>query len=95
MRIWLYPAPYILHSKHFTIDEDVAVIGSSNMDIRSFELNMEVSLLVHGASFVREMRAVEDGYRRQSRELTLNEWMTQPLRSTVLDNLARLTSALQ
>ena len=95
MRIWLYQAPYILHSKHFTIDDDVAVIGSSNMDIRSFELNMEVSLLVRGASFVREMRAVEDGYRRQSRQLTLDEWMTQPLRSTVLDNLARLTSALQ
>jgi cardiolipin synthase len=95
VKIWLYQAPYILHSKHFTIDDDVAVIGSSNMDIRSFELNMEISLLVRGASFVREMRAVEDGYRSESRELTLDEWMTQPLRSTVLDNLARLTSALQ
>ena len=95
VKIWLYQAPYILHSKHFTIDDDVAVIGSSNMDIRSFELNMEVSLLVRGASFVGEMRAVEDGYRRDSRELTLDEWMRQPVRSTVLDNLARLTSALQ
>ncbi|WP_022893692.1 cardiolipin synthase [Agromyces subbeticus] len=95
VKIYMYQAPYILHSKHFTIDDDVAVIGSSNMDIRSFELNMEVSLLVRGASFVREMRAVEDGYRRDSRELTLDDWMRQPLRSTVLDNLARLTSALQ
>ena len=34
MRIFLYPAPYVLHSKHFTIDDDVAVIGSSNMDLR-------------------------------------------------------------
>ena len=95
VKIYMYKAPYILHAKHFTIDDDVAVIGSSNMDIRSFELNMEVSLLVRGASFVREMRAVEDGYRRDSHELTLDEWMRQPLRSTVLDNLARLTSALQ
>ncbi len=95
VKIWLYRAPYILHSKHFTIDDDVAVIGSSNMDIRSFELNMEVSLLVRGASFVREMRAVEAGYRARSRELTLDEWLRQPIRSTVLDNLARLTSALQ
>lgn len=95
VKIYMYKAPYILHAKHFTIDEDVAVIGSSNMDIRSFELNMEVSLLVRGRSFVREMRAVEDGYRRDSRELTLDEWMKQPLGATVLDNLARLTSALQ
>ncbi|MRG60149.1 cardiolipin synthase [Agromyces sp. CFH 90414] len=95
VRIFMYQAPYILHAKHFTIDDDVAVIGSSNMDIRSFELNMEVSLLVRGASFVREMREVEAEYRRDSRELVLHEWMNQPLRSTVLDNLARLTSALQ
>jgi cardiolipin synthase len=56
---------------------------------------MEISLLVRGGEFVREMRGVEDKYRSLSRELTLDEWMKQPLRSTVLDNLARLTSALQ
>ncbi|MFF1879734.1 cardiolipin synthase [Leifsonia sp. NPDC058230] len=95
VRIWMYKQPYILHAKHFTIDDDVAVIGSSNMDMRSFQLNMEVSLMVRGRSFVDQMREVEDGYRQQSRELTLEEWMRQPLRSTVLDNLARLTSALQ
>lgn len=95
VRIYLYPAPYILHAKHFTIDDEVAVIGSSNMDMRSFGLNMEVSLLVRGSSFVDDMREVEDDYRLKSRELTLDEWMKQPLRSTVLDNLARLSSALQ
>src|ERR1700712_1765451 len=95
VQIWMYKAPYILHSKHFTIDDVVAVIGSSNMDIRSFSLNMEVSMMVRGASFVRDMRVVEDGYRAQSRELTLAEWEKQPLRSTILDNLARLTSGLQ
>lgn len=95
VRIYLYPAPYILHAKHFTIDDEVAVIGSSNMDMRSFGLNLEVSLMVRGESFVNDMRAVEDEYRLKSRELTLDEWMTQPLRSTVLDNLARLSSALQ
>jgi cardiolipin synthase len=95
VKIYLYPPPYILHSKHFSIDDDVAVIGSSNMDIRSFELNAEISLLVRGRSFVHEMREVEAGYRAISRELTLDEWLQQPLRSTVLDNLARLTSALQ
>ncbi|MEF2979339.1 cardiolipin synthase [Subtercola sp. YIM 133946] len=95
VRIWLYRAPYILHAKHFTIDDDLAVIGSSNMDIRSFNLDLEISMMVRGASFVREMRGVEDGYRELSRELTLEEWLKQPLRSTILDNLARLTSALQ
>ena len=95
VRIWMYRKPYILHTKCFTIDDEVAVIGSSNMDMRSFGLNMEVSLMVRGEEFVREMREVEDMYRSLSRELTLEEWRQQPLRSTVLDNLARLTSAVQ
>ncbi|GAB2510528.1 cardiolipin synthase [Microbacterium petrolearium] len=95
VRIWLYRKPYILHTKGLTIDDEVAVIGSSNMDMRSFGLNLEISLLVRGEEFVRQMREVEDTYRGLSRELTLDEWMRQPLRSRVLDNLARLTSALQ
>ncbi len=95
VRIWMYRKPYILHTKSLTIDDQVAVIGSSNMDMRSFGLNLEVSMLVRGEEFVQEMRVVEDQYRSLSRELTLEEWMRQPLRSTVLDNLARLTSALQ
>jgi cardiolipin synthase A/B len=95
VRIFRYPAPYILHSKHFSIDDDVAVIGSSNMDIRSFALDLEVSLLVRGESFVKEMRRVEDGYREVSAELTLDEWKREPLRRTFFDGIARLTSALQ
>ncbi|WP_020074724.1 phospholipase D-like domain-containing protein [Cryocola sp. 340MFSha3.1] len=95
VQIWLYPAPYILHSKHLSIDDDVAVIGSSNMDIRSFALNSEVTLLVHGRSFVEQMRAVEQGYRDAGRQLTLEEWKREPKSATFLDGVARLTSALQ
>jgi cardiolipin synthase len=94
VRIFLYPAPFILHSKHFSIDDDIAVIGSSNMDIRSFSLNMEVSLLVRGKSFVSDMREVEQAYRDAGRELTLEEWNNQPGKATFLDGIARLTSAL-
>ncbi|WP_417564187.1 cardiolipin synthase [Microbacterium sp.] len=95
VKIWMYRKPYILHSKSMTIDDEVAIIGSSNMDMRSFGLNLEISMLVRGEEFVTEMREIEEKYRRLSRELTLEEWSRQPLRSTVLDNLARLTSALQ
>ena len=95
VKIWMYKPPFILHSKHVSIDDNVAIIGSSNMDIRSFELNKESTVLVHGESFVSDMREVEQLYRENSRELTLDEWLQQPLRSTTLDNLARLTSALQ
>lgn len=95
VRIWMFRPPYILHSKHFTVDDEVAVVGSSNMDQRSFGLNMEISMVVHGDRFVRDLDGVSDYYRANSRELTLEEWLKQPLRSQLLDGLARLTSALQ
>ena len=56
VRIHLYPAPYVLHGKHFTVDDDVAVIGSSNMDMRSFALNYEISLMLLGRDVVARMR---------------------------------------
>ncbi|MBP3976966.1 cardiolipin synthase [Microbacterium sp. BLY] len=94
VRIFLYPAPYILHAKHLSVDDDIAVIGSSNMDIRSFSLNAEMSLLVRGESFVTQMRTVEQKHRDAGRELTLDEWLREPARSTFLDGVFRLTSAL-
>ena len=54
VRIYLYKAPFVLHAKHFTIDDEVAVLGSSNMDMRSFSLNLEVSVMLLGADIVRQ-----------------------------------------
>jgi cardiolipin synthase len=95
VRIYLFQSPYILHTKTVSVDDEVAVIGSSNMDMRSFGLNFEVSLLVRGEEFVRQLREVEDDYRARSRPLELDDWMSRSFWSKVLDNLARLTSALQ
>ncbi len=95
VRIWLFPAPTVLHAKHFTIDDEVAVIGSSNMDMRSFSLNLEISIMVRSKAFVEDMRELEESYRSASRELTLDEWMNRPRGSAILDNIMRLTSAVQ
>ncbi len=95
VRIWLYPEPTVLHAKHMSVDEDACVIGSSNMDIRSFYLNMEVTVLLVGAQSVRALRTVEDAYRAVSRELELATWLARPRGQQVADNLARLTSSLQ
>jgi cardiolipin synthase len=95
VKIWLFPSPTVLHAKHFTIDDQVAVIGSSNMDMRSFSLNLEISVMVRGTEFIEDMRELEAQYRSVSRELTLDEWMKRPRRSKALDNIARLTAAVQ
>ena len=95
VRIFLYRSPTVLHAKHVTIDDDQAVVGSSNMDMRSFSLNLEISVMIRGRRFVRQLREVEQEYREASHELLLDEWLARPFRSKVLDNVARLTSAVQ
>ena len=95
VRIWLYPSPTVLHAKHFTIDDEISVVGSSNMDMRSFTLDLEISLMVRGDSFMSGMRATEESYRAVSRELTLEEWKKRGFFARVLDDLARLTAAVQ
>jgi cardiolipin synthase len=95
VKIWLYAGPTILHSKHFTIDDQISVIGSSNMDMRSFSLDLEISVMVRGQEFLRELREIEEQNRALSRELTLEEWLQRPVWHRTLDNLARLTAAVQ
>jgi cardiolipin synthase len=62
VKIYLYPAPFVLHSKHFSVDDNVAVIGSSNMDIRSFNLDFEISVMCVSRSLTTAMRRVEDHF---------------------------------
>lgn len=95
VRIWLFPKPYVLHAKLVSVDSVVAVIGSSNMDIRSFNLDLEVSVMVRGESFVTELLKVQEGYRARCRELTLEDYLRRRPLERLKDNLARLTSALQ
>lgn len=94
VKIWLYRAPTILHAKHVTIDDSVTVIGSSNMDIRSFLLDMESSMMIGGTDFMEKMHEVEDTYRSRSRQLSLQEWEQRPRVMKVIDNLCRLASSV-
>ncbi len=94
VHIYLYPAPTVLHSKHLTIDDKVGVIGSSNMDYRSFALDYEIMLLAFGGNLVDLLHANDAMYREASKLLTLDEWRRQPWAARYVDNVCRLTSAL-
>ncbi|WP_350270722.1 cardiolipin synthase [Brevibacterium sp. CBA3109] len=95
VRIFLYPKPQVLHTKCFVVDDEYAVMGSSNMDMRSFGLNYEISLLTTGGDLVDDITEVVADYERASRELSLEEWEQRPLIRRYLESVMRLTSALQ
>jgi cardiolipin synthase len=91
----LLRAPALLHAKHLTVDDDIAVIGSSNLDMRSLTLNLEITLLCYDRDVVAALREVEAGYRERSDPVSLDAWRARSLGSQLLENLARLTAALQ
>ena len=95
VRIYQYPKPTVLHAKHFTVDDIVGIIGSSNMDYRSFGLDYEITLMSTGAEFVADLQGVADEYRAVCRELTLAEWRQRPKSQRYVENVMRLVSALQ
>jgi cardiolipin synthase len=48
-----------------------------------------------GSDAVARIREVEDSYRAMSKELTLDEWLARSRGSAYVDNVMRLTAALQ
>lgn len=63
----------LLHAKTLTMDEEISLIGSANMDRRSFELNFENSLLLQDPAFTDELRALQCDYLKRSVPVTLEE----------------------
>ncbi|WP_018155561.1 cardiolipin synthase [Demetria terragena] len=94
VRIHLYPAPTVLHGKYFTIDDRVAVIGSSNMDYRSFALTYEVMMLAFGGDLIAQLQENDAHYRAVSHLLTTEEWQQVSWGQRYVNNVCRLTAAL-
>jgi cardiolipin synthase A/B len=82
--------PRFLHAKHLTIDDHIALIGSTNMDIRSFALNAEINLLIYDQEVVRQLRAVQERYFSESELLSASVWRARALSAKVIENTARL-----
>lgn len=93
VKIHLYTRNF-LHAKHLTVDDTITLIGSSNMDIRSFLLNAEVSVLIYDSDVAERMRCVQEQCLKHCRALTLEEWDQRPLPVKVTQNIARLVDSV-
>lgn len=95
INIWLYKKPQLVHEKFLAVDDEVAVIGSSNLDIRSFELNHECTIVVYDVATAKTLVKHHNKLLKNSRQVHLNAWLKRNAWQSFLDSMARLTSALQ
>lgn len=84
----------LLHAKTISIDSDLALIGSANMDMRSFFLNFESTLFVYDTDFASLLRMLQVQYMDESRQIFLDQWQQRPLLTRVVQDSARLLGPL-
>lgn len=93
VRIARYPG-YLLHAKNVSIDERFGVVGSSNVDIRSFQLNEEASLLLHDEASVTALCRIQHRYLTEAEPIDLDRWRRRGAIRATVENIARLMSPL-
>ncbi len=84
----------LLHTKSITVDGEIAMFGTVNMDMRSLWLNHEVSLFVYDRAFTHDLVALQRSYISESRALDQEEWSTRSVEIKFLENTMRLLSPL-
>ncbi len=84
----------LLHTKSVTIDGEMCLFGSLNLDPRSFRLNFEFSLAIYDSSFNQKLRELQQTYIDQSEWMNLETWDKRPKREQFAENCARLFGPL-
>jgi len=92
VKIFLYQKGF-LHAKTLVADSYLSVVGTANMDLRSFDLNFEIMSLIYGKNFAGKMESdfIED--LKFSKELNYKDWLKQSKLNFLMYSIARLISS--
>jgi cardiolipin synthase len=76
----------LLHTKSLTLDGEVTLIGSANMDRRSFELNYENNIVFHDHALTGVVRERQQDYIARSHRVTQAEVAAWPMSRRLWNN---------
>ncbi len=80
----------LLHTKSITVDDKFSVIGTVNLDMRSFLLNFEVSLFVYDNNFTAQLLELQQLYMDDSQRISLSRWRQRSVGYKVMENFFHL-----
>ncbi len=84
----------LLHTKSVLVDDEIALIGTVNLDRRSLWLNFESTLLIDDYSFATMLKGLQQDYIQQGKRLRLTEWRERSWIQRMLENVFYLFSPL-
>jgi cardiolipin synthase len=93
IRIFFYEKGFA-HAKTMTFDGQVAIIGTANMDTRSFYINFEIAAVVYDEKLCKEVDASFIRDLEVSREVTFKEWSKRSIYNRLMDSVCRLLTPL-
>ncbi len=91
VRIFEYQKGFV-HAKAIVIDDSLAMIGSANMDYRSFDLNFEVNAIVYGEQLNSQLNKAFYDDLKNSIEINAEQWLNRPKYIHIFEKLIRLLS---
>jgi cardiolipin synthase len=93
VKIYLYNKGFV-HAKTMIVDDMVSIVGTANMDVRSFDLNFEINAVVYSKEINRRLTEAFMDDLACSEEVTLEEWLQRGTLQRFIDASARLLSPL-
>jgi cardiolipin synthase len=92
VRIFLYKKGFV-HAKTVVADSMLSVVGTANMDIRSFDLNFEIMSVIYGGEFAKELEGVYFDDLKECREINADQWNKNGILKRLWYAVARLISS--
>ncbi|WGH77112.1 cardiolipin synthase [Tenacibaculum tangerinum] len=93
IKIYKYQKGFV-HAKTMVCDDLIAMVGTANLDQRSFDLNFEVNALIYDAEFAKKLRIEFYKDLEHADELDLETWLKRPFYTTFAERIMRLVSPL-
>lgn len=93
VKVFHYTGGFI-HSKIMVVDDEVAIVGSANMDYRSFDQNFEVCAIIYDKTKGEELRRIFTDDLKKSRRILPDKWKRRPWWRKLIQSIARLFSPI-
>jgi cardiolipin synthase len=93
VEIYAYTKGFV-HAKTMVCDEKLAIIGTANLDNRSFDLNFEINAMVYDEVIAKQLAGVFKEDISISKQISSAEWRKRPLHRKFMERLLNLFSSL-
>lgn len=92
-KVFIYNNGFI-HAKMIVVDEEIATVGTANIDVRSFKLNFEVNAFMYDRQTAERLTEIFKRDMEKSKQLTYDEYIQRPIYIRFKESISRLLSPI-